>query len=149
MQIVEYFSSKNREYWLSEIKKSDWIAGEYLYRLLSENRFKALVGENSQVFLLEDKGELLAFCTLSEMDDIQPTKLTPWVGFVYTYPPHRNKGYMGLLLTHAEEEAKKQGFHRIHISTGHTGLYEKYGYRFMAIQKDTAGEDSRVYIKDF
>ena len=28
----------------------------------------------------------------------------------------------------AEEEAKKQGFHRIHISTGHTGLYEKYGH---------------------
>ena len=36
----------------------------------------------------------------------------------------------------------------IYISTGETGLYEKYGYQFWKIMKDAYGEDSRVYKTD-
>ena len=36
----------------------------------------------------------------------------------------------------------------IYISTGETGLYEKYGYQFWKIMKDVHGEDSRVYRTD-
>ena len=36
----------------------------------------------------------------------------------------------------------------IYISTGETGLYEKYGYQFWKIMKDVAGDDSRVYRTD-
>ena len=36
----------------------------------------------------------------------------------------------------------------IYISTGETGLYEKYGYSFWKMMKDMNGEDSRVYRKE-
>ena len=36
---------------------------------------------------------------------------------------------------------------RENISTGHTGLYEKYGYEFFKTEKDVSGEDSRIYCK--
>jgi len=38
--------------------------------------------------------------------------------------------------------------HYIYISTGETGLYEKYGYSFWKMMKDVNGEDSRVYRKE-
>ena len=49
MQVIEYFSCDRPEHWLCEIKKSDWSAGQFLYKLLSENKFKNAVGEHSKV----------------------------------------------------------------------------------------------------
>lgn len=55
---------------------------------------------------------------------------------------------MGILLNHAYETAKDSGAEYIYISTGETGLYEKYGYSFYRIMKDMHGEDSRVYRRE-
>lgn len=30
MEIIEYFNTDNKEYWLSKIKECDWGAGQYL-----------------------------------------------------------------------------------------------------------------------
>ncbi len=147
MKITEYFSSDNKEYWLSEIKKSEWSAGKFLYKLLNEEKFKETVGINSEVLMLTEGEELISFCTLAEKDDIQPTDLTPWVGFVYTFPQHRGHRYSGRLLAYAEEKAKAEGVESIYISTNHKGLYEKFGYEFFGFMKDLDGEDSRVYAK--
>lgn len=37
---------------------------------------------------------------------------------------------------------------QIYISTGETGLYEKYGYTFYQLMKDENEEDSRVYKRE-
>ena len=97
--------------------------------------------------MLVDEDRLISFCTFADKDDIQPTELTPWIGFVYTFPEYRGNHYIGKCLAHAEELAKEAGIKNIYISTNHTGLYEKYGYEFYEIMKDIAGEDSRVYIR--
>ncbi len=47
MQIIEYYDSDRQEHWLNQIKKSDWGAGQYLYELLSQNRFKEMTGSTS------------------------------------------------------------------------------------------------------
>ena len=109
---------------------------------------KDFVGDNTKVFMLVDGEKLLSFCTFAEKDDIQPTELTPWIGFVYTFPDYRGNHYAGKLLAHVELLAKEEGVKRIHISTGEIGLYEKYGYEFWQMMKDMDGENSRVYIKD-
>ena len=44
--------------------------------------------------------------------------------------------------------AKMEGHQHIYISTGATGLYEKYGYIFWKMMKDINGEDSKVYRND-
>ncbi|MBQ6877317.1 MAG: GNAT family N-acetyltransferase [Oscillospiraceae bacterium] len=147
MEIIEYFSSEKREHWLSKIEKSDWSAGKFLFKLLKEEKLKEIVGENAEVILLTNGENLVSFCTFADFDDIQPTELTPWIGFVYTFPEYRGNRNAGKLLAYAEKLAKEKGFEKIHISTNHVGLYEKYGYNFFKMMKAVDGEDSRVYIK--
>lgn len=45
MQVIDYYNCERQEYWLEQIKRSDWAAGQFLYELLSENKFKDAVGE--------------------------------------------------------------------------------------------------------
>ena len=115
MEIIEYFSSDNKEYWLSKIKESDWGAGRYLYDLLQNHKLKQLVGENAKVLMLTDGGKLISFCTFAERDDIWPTDLKPWIGWVYTFPAYRGKRCAGRLLHHAEALAKEAGEKNIYI----------------------------------
>lgn len=147
MKVIDYDSCGRQSYWLEQIKKSDWSAGQYLYRLLKENRFKDAVGEKSKVLLLVKEDELISFCTYAEKDDIQPTVLTPWIGFVYTFPQYRGHRYAGKLFQEIESLAKAEEVQDIFISTNHTGLYEKYGWEFFRVMNDINGEPSRVYKK--
>ena len=147
MKIIEYFTTENKEHWLNEIGKSDWGAGKYLYQLLRDNNLKSLVGETALVPMLVDGDKLIAFCSFAPLDDIQPTDMSPWIGFAYTFPQYRGHHYLGQLLDYAECIAAIMGKDYIYISTGHIGLYEKYGYEFFKMDKDIGGEDSRVYRK--
>ncbi|MGM9659996.1 MAG: GNAT family N-acetyltransferase [Faecousia sp.] len=149
MKIIEYFTSDNQSHWLKEIQKSDWEAGQYLFTLLRDGKLKDLVGQTALVPMLieEETQKLVSFCTFAPLDDIQPTQLTPWIGFVYTFPEYRGHRYAGKLMAFAESLATIMGKEAVYISTGHTGLYEKYGYEFYQILKDVGGEDSRVYRK--
>ncbi len=119
-----------------------------MYELLNKNELKELCGETTKVFLLTDNRQLVSLCTLADVDDVRDTGLNPWIGFVYTFPQYRGHRYMGILLEFAYITAQSDGARHIYISTGETGLYEKYGYSFYQIMKDMHGEDSRVYRID-
>lgn len=147
LNVVDYFSGGKREHWLAQIAKSDWGAGAFLHKLLSEGGFFDAVGSKSHVLLLTDGDELVSYCTYAEKDDIQPTELTPWVGFVYTFPPRRGHRFAGLLLDEAGRLAKNDGFKEFYISTNHVGLYEKYGCEYKTQLIDIDGNLSRVYVK--
>lgn len=147
MRVINYFDSDRKEHWLNEIKKGDWGAAEFLYELLSEGAFFEAAGEKSKVLLLTDDDTLISFCSYAEKDDIQPTDLTPWIGFVYTFPEYRGHHYVGLLMDEIERLARTDGVYEVFISTNHIGLYEKYGCEFKTEMKDMNGELSRVYVK--
>ena len=147
MRVIDYYNCDRQAYWLEQIKKSDWGAGQFLYQLLSENKFKDAVGEKSTVLMLVNEDELISFCTYAEKDDIQPTVLTPWIGFVYTFPQYRGHRYVGKLFQEIEKLAKAEKVQDIFISTNHVGLYEKYGCEFYQMMNDMDGEPSRVYKK--
>ncbi len=147
MKVIDYFNCDRSEYWLRQIKKSDWRGGQHLYELLSEGKFKSVCGENSRVLLLTDEDALISFCTYAEKDDIQSTELTPWMGFVYTFPKHRGHRYAEKLFQEIEKIARVEKVHDIFILTNHTGLYEKYGCEFFQSMNDMYGEPSRVYRK--
>lgn len=148
MRVIEYFGSDRQEHWLDQIKKSDWRAGQFLYEKLSQNKLSEIAGKDPKVFLLTDGNELVSFCTFTEKDDIQPTELTPWIGFVYTFPEYRGHRYIGELFREIERTAAAEGIHEIFLSTNHNGLYEKYGFEFYRIMNDIDGEPSRVYRKN-
>ena len=147
MEVLDLYKTGNKELWLSQMEKCDWGAGPYLAYLVKENKLFDLVGENSRVLMLIEGENLISFCTLAKLDDVQPTDLTPWIGFVYTYPEYRGKRLAGELLTFAEKLAKQDGATDVYISTNHIGLYEKYGYEFFTEAKDVEGENTRVYKK--
>ncbi len=145
MTILEYHQSADQPLWLAQIESAGWRAAKYLAGLLKTNRFHELTGEKSRLLLLTEGSALIAFCTYAGHDDIPDTDLTPWAGFVYTFPEYRGKRRMGKLLEHVYHLAKADGFPFVHISTGETGLYEKYGCSFWKTMKDSNGTDSRIY----
>ncbi len=145
MKIIEYFTSEDRAHWLEEMRRCDWSAGQYLASLLEESRLKDLVGRTALVPLLTDGEKLAAFCTFAPLDEVQPTELSPWIGFVYTFPEYRLQGCAGMLLDYAACVATVMGREAVYISSGHTGLYEKYGYVFFRHDRGLDGEPTRVY----
>lgn len=147
MDVISFYESDRREHWLEEIGRCDWSAGAFLYKLLSEGTFFDAVGEGSKVLLLTDGDELISFCTYARKDDIQPTELTPWMGFVYTFPEHRGHRHMGRLFEKVEQLAKEEQYSEVYISTNHVGLYEKYGCEYQTQMEDIEGKPSRVYVK--
>ncbi len=145
MMIQEYHRTANPDFWLRQIETSDWRAGQYLARLLREDRFFRELGDGSRLLMLTENGQLLAFCTYARRDDIPAPELTPWAGFVYTFPLQRGKRRMGKLLERVHALAKEDGYPCVYISTGETGLYEKYGCVFWKTMKDSRGGESRIY----
>ncbi|WP_298740479.1 GNAT family N-acetyltransferase [uncultured Treponema sp.] len=147
MKIIEYFASNNKVHWLDEIAKADWGAAKFLHQFLSEGKLKETVGGSALVPLLTDGEKLVSFCTLAPLDDVQPTELSPWIGFVYTAPEYRDHHYAGELLKWAENTATTMGHEAVYISTNHIELYEKYGYEFFKTAKSIDGEETRIYRK--
>lgn len=150
MNTLDFYSlpASERAYWLEEIGKSDWEAGKLLYKLIGNDELKKLCGEDTKVLLLTEGKALIAFCTYARQDEIDDPSMTPWTGFVYTFPEFRGKRRMGKLIEHTYALAKEEGFERMYISTGETGLYEKYGYSYLKQMKSIYGWDCRVYFKD-
>jgi hypothetical protein len=147
MEVISFFDSGKQHHWLEQIKKSDWSAGTFLHELIDNGTFFETVGQDSKVLLLIDGDELISFCTYAQKDDIQPTELTPWMGFVYTFPKHRGHRYVEFLFKAIECLAKEKGISEVYISTNHVGLYEKYGCAYKTEMNDMNGELSRVYVK--
>lgn len=145
MEIREFSQEKDKELWLAKIGQSDWRAGAYLHELLSDGSFWSHCGEKSKVFLLTEGEELISFCTLAERDEIPDSDLTPWVGFVYTFPGYRGKRRIGKLIEHAYAIAKAEGHRNLYVSTDQPGLYEKFGFSFMQTMKDAWGNDTLVH----
>ena len=147
MEVISLFESDRQEYWLEKIRQSDWDAGDLLYEMLSSGTFFETVGQDSEVLLLTDGDDLASYCTYARLDDIQPTELTPWMGFVYTYPAYRGRHCVGKLFEEVVRRAKAEGFPEVYISTSHIGLYEKYGCEYKTQMINIQGEPVRVYAK--
>lgn len=148
MKVINYFESDRQEHWLEEIGKCDWGAGQFLHDLLQQGKLQEAVGDDVKVLMLVEDDELISFCTYAEKDDIQPTDLKPWMGWVYTFPQRRGHRYVEKLFEEIAEIAKTEGVNKLYISTNHVGLYEKYGCEFYQMMNDIGGEPSRVYVKN-
>lgn len=146
MKVINYFDSDNKKYWLRELKKSDWSAGELLCSYIDENTFFKMRGEGAKILLLTEGDDLISYCIYAPKDDIINTKLTPWMGFVYTFPKYRGHHYMKYLFEEVNKLAKLDGYKEVYISTGHVGLYEKYGCIYKETIHDIDDKICRVYI---
>ena len=147
MTIIDYFeqSQERQEYWKNEIAKGDWVAAKFLYEQLQKDNVKPRYGETTRLLLLTEGDGLLAFCDLAEQDEIE-TELTPWIGFVYTFPKHRGNRYSEKLIKHALDLAAGDGHKRVYISSNEIGLYEKYGFKPLQKMTDVWGGETQVFV---
>ena len=147
MKIISFNECNNKDYWMEQILKSDWDARLFLDRAYKEKEIRALFGKHLDILLLVENDQLISYCTYAEFDEIQPTELTPWVGFVYTFPEYRGNRYMGLIFEEISKLAQSDNYSYIYLSTNHTSVYEKYGFEFYQILNDIQGHPSRIYRK--
>ena len=147
MKIISFNECNNKDYWMEQILKSDWDARLFLDRAYKEKEIRALFGKHLDILLLVENDQLISYCTYAEFDEIQPTELTPWVGFVYTFPEYRGNRYMGLIFEEISKLAQSDNYSYIYLSTNHTSVYEKYGFEFYQILNDIQGNPSRIYRK--
>ncbi len=151
MKIIEYFAlpQDQQKLWMNKLEEADWEAGKSLCRRIQTHDLISKTKEDPKLYLLiNDQQELMAYAILAQKDDIQETDLTPWIGYVYTYPPFRGQKLAQKVLSHCEKQAQEQGYQAIYISTGYEGLYEHYGYSFLKEMEDMHGHLSRVYKKN-
>ena len=154
MRIIEYFEQTKelQKYLREQIVQGDWRAAKYLYEVLEQGKLKERYGESTRLLLLVEEGNLLAFCTLAERDEIMEEEMEPdmklWIGFVYTYPEHRGNRYSEKLIRHACKRAMKEGYEKVYLSSNEVGLYEKYGFVFQKRMHTVWGEETQVFEKE-
>lgn len=148
MEIREYFSLGRDEQRRARdaIRTADWRAAAFLHELLQKDELRMRCGPSTRLLLGMEGERLAAFCTLADRDEVE-CPLTPWIGFVYTFPEFRGRRRAGELIDCACALAKQDGFDCVYVSTNETGLYEKYGFTFLRQDRDAWGGDTRLYCK--
>lgn len=75
-------------------------------------------------------------------------EIYPWVSGVFVAEAYRGYRISEKLIDFANEYAKNNGFDRTYIPSEHTGLYEKYGYRYLKDIVNYGNEKDRLYVKE-
>lgn len=150
MEIKEYFEGEKKADWITKINQCDWKAAQLLSKLLQNPKeFQETLGDNGKVFFLRDKDKLVAFATLTKRECIRNDALYPWIGFVFTVPEYRGYRYSKVVIDHACNVAKRQGYDRVYIATEQAGeLYKKYGFVYQENMLDVFGVENQVLYKE-
>jgi len=146
MEIVEYRDIADTAQTQAYLAACEWSAGRYLAKLVRTNTLDEELGEGARIFFLMDGSSVVSFATLSKQDAIRDEALSPWIGFVFTDRRYRGHRYSRRLIDHALNIAREAGYPAVYLTTGETGLYEKYGFVYRENRIDIWGEDSRIYV---
>ncbi len=102
-----------------------------------ETPFAALAGDR-----------IVGMATIAKTDYYPLPEIFPWISTIFVTEEFRGQGICGKLIDFANDYAASLGFTRTYIPTGHTGLYEKYGYKYVKDIVNYGGDVDRLYAKD-
>lgn len=100
------------------------------------------------VFAATDGGTVIGMVTLLQTDYYPLPEIYPWISTLFVTESHRGRRIGQMLIDHASEYAKALGFAQTYIPSVHTGLYEKYGYRYLRDIVNYGGETDRLYVRE-
>ncbi len=152
--MTEIFTmTAGHKYWddtISFAENCSWKAGPYLAEIMKQNKFL----EWERVFAACEDGKVVAFCTLTEKDELPDIyDFSPFIGFVFVDEKCRGKRISEKLIHRVINYANELGYDTIYIMSGEQGLYEKYGFEKIGdyrtiydstdqlFQKSTKGKD--------
>lgn len=130
IRFVENFSwTEVQEHMLAELRAwsfTDW-----------ETPFAAIV-----------HGQIVGIAYTRKTDYYPLPEIYPWVSGVFVTEAYRGHRISEKLIAFANEYAKKNGFDKTYIPSIHTGLYEKYGYRYVRDIVNYGNGIDRLYVKE-
>ena len=88
-------------------------------------------------------------CGIIENDFHQRPDLTPNLCALYVESEWRCRGIAGELLNFACSDMAERGYPTLYLVTDHTAFYERYGWEFFTMVKESDGEsETRMYLKN-
>lgn len=131
IRFVQDFSWKEvQEHMLNELRAwsfTDW-----------ETPFAATVSD-----------QIVGIAFIRKEDYYPLPEICPWVSGVFVSEAYRGHRISERLIAFANVYARENGFHHTYIPSIHTGLYEKYGYRYLRDIVNYGGGIDRLYGKEF
>ena len=98
-----------------------------------------------QWYLLLLDGQIIACAGLISNDFISRMDLYPWLCALHVSESERGRGYARLLIERCQHDAASAGFDSLYLCTDRVGLYERYGFAYVADGWHPWGESSRIY----
>jgi N-acetylglutamate synthase-like GNAT family acetyltransferase len=97
-------------------------------------------------YLMFREDEIIGSYGLIMNDFISRQDLWPWLAALFIEESERGKSLGSALLEHGRKEAKKIGFNKLYLCTGHTDFYEKYGWEKIGIGYHPWHEFSSIFM---
>ena len=97
--------------------------------------------------MLHEQEEIIAGLGVIANDFHKRPDLTPNICAVYVEEAYRKQGIARMLLDHAAKELACHGIDMVYLITGHTSLYERYGFTFYGMIEEDDGNRIRMYQK--
>lgn len=130
IDFVENFSWEDVKKHMLEILRS-WMFTDW------ETPFAAIVN-----------GEIAGMATIMKTDYYPMPEIYPWISSIFVTEKYRGYRISEKLIDFANQYAKENGFNKTYIPSEHTGLYEKYGYRYVKDILNYGNGKDRMYVKE-
>ena len=99
-------------------------------------------------FVALENDRIVGMATIMKSDYYPLPEIFPWISTVFVSEEYRGRRISGKLIDFANRYAKKAGFDRTYIPSEHTGLYEKYGYRYVKDIVNYGNGIDRLYVRE-
>lgn len=93
-------------------------------------------------------GQIVGMTTIMKTDYYPLPEIYPWISCVFVSEEYRGHRISEKLIDYANKYAMENGFDKTYIPSEHTGLYEKYGYRYLKDIVNYGNGIDRLYVKD-
>lgn len=98
--------------------------------------------------VLNSDNKIIAGAGIIDNDFHDRKDLTPNLCALFVEEKYRRRGIAGKILNFARKDLGTMGFKKIYLVTDHMNFYEKYGWKFFCMVKDSEGALERMYIAD-
>lgn len=100
------------------------------------------------MFAAMTDGQVVGMTSIMKTDYYPLPEIFPWISSVFVAEEYRGHRISEKMIAFANEYAREKGFDRTYIPSEHTGLYEKYGYRYLKDIVNYGNGTDRLYVKE-
>ena len=100
------------------------------------------------MFAAVQDGKIVGMASIMKTDYYPLPDIYPWISCIFVTESARGHRISGQLIDFANGYARELGFTRSYIPTEYTGLYEKYGYKYIHDIINYGGGTDPLYAKE-